>query len=129
MSENIQKNKIDITPGYPNACQGNKEDVFEGYCYKCEYYWRCFPELDPKNFENIETPPRSKRHKLRMNRLFRERIGGTFLPFPEVDNLFERIRSKLVIKFKINEFFDRRKKRRKAKQKLNLYHKKTLETS
>ena len=65
-----------------------------------------------EEFKDIEIPPPSKRHKIRMNRLFRERVGGTFLPFPEADNFYERVRSKLVIKFKINEFFDRRKKRR-----------------
>ena len=68
-----------------------------------------------EKIKNMEIPPPSKRHKIRMNCLFRERVGGTFLPFPEVDNLYARVRSKLVIKLKINEFFDRRKKRRRAK--------------
>ena len=73
---------------------------------------------DIKNVCDKETPPPSKRHKIRMNRLFRERVGGSFLPFPEVDNLYERLRSKLVIKLKINEFFDHQKKRRhRRKQK------------
>ena len=57
-------------------------------------------------------PPASKRHKIRMNRLFRERVGGSFLPFPEEDTPYERIRSKFIIKFKVNKFFDRRKKRK-----------------
>ena len=69
-------------------------------------------EIEEK-IKNIELPPPSKRHKIRMNRLFRERVGGTFLPFPEADNFYERVRSKLVIKLKINEFFDRREKRRR----------------
>ena len=67
-----------------------------------------------EEMKDMEIPPPSKRHKIRMNRLFRERVGGTFLPFPEVDNFYERVRSKLVIKFKINQFFDHRKKRRRA---------------
>ena len=54
----------------------------------------------------------SKRHRIQMNRLFRERVGSSFLPFPEVDNLYERIRSKIVIKLKINEFLDRFQKKR-----------------
>lgn len=62
--------------------------------------------------KNIEIPPPSKRYKIRMNRLFRERVGGSFLPFPEADNIYERARSRFVIKFKINEISDRRKKRR-----------------
>ena len=65
--------------------------------------------------ENMEITPSSKQHKRRMNRLFRERVGGVFLPFPEVDNLYERVRSKLVIKLKMNEFFDRRKKHKRAR--------------
>ena len=40
----------------------------------------------------------SHRHKIRMNRLFRERVGGKFLPYPEVDNIFEKVRSWVVIK-------------------------------
>ena len=69
-----------------------------------------------KEEEGIElTASTSRRHKVRMNRLFRERVGGSQLPFPEVDNFFERIRSKLIIKFKINELRDKRKERRRAK--------------
>ena len=49
------------------------------------------------------------------DRLFRERVGGSFLPFPEADNLYERLRSRLVINFKIDEFSDRRKERRRTK--------------
>ena len=37
---------------------------------------------------DMEIPPPSKRHKIRMNRLFRDRVGGSFLPFPEEDNLY-----------------------------------------
>ncbi|MBQ7376988.1 MAG: hypothetical protein IJW71_01530 [Clostridia bacterium] len=66
-----------------------------------------------EEIKDMEMPPPSKRHKIRMKRLFRERVGGSFLPFPEEDNLYERVRSKLVIKLKINQFFDRRKKRRR----------------
>ncbi len=62
--------------------------------------------------KNIKTPPPSKRHKIQMNRLFRERVGGSFLPFPEEDNLYERVRSKLVMKLKINNFLNGRKKTR-----------------
>ena len=57
---------------------------------------------------DIEIPPPSKRHKIRINRLFRERVGGDFLPFPEVDNFYERARSKLI-KLKINKFPNRPK--------------------
>lgn len=66
-----------------------------------------------EEIKDMEMPPISKRHKIRMNRIFRERAGGSFLPFPEADNLYERIRSKLVKKLKINEFRDRRESRGK----------------
>ena len=38
----------------------------------------------------------SRRHKIRMNRIFREHGGMRWIPYPEVDNLFEKIRSKIV---------------------------------
>ena len=117
MNNNIPKKVIDITgveltPGDPHCCLGNGEHGFEWWCDECDYYLLCFPEFDPINEEEIELPPLSKRHKIRMNRLFRERVGGTFLPFPEVDNFYERTRSKLVITLKINKISDRRKKSR-----------------
>ena len=64
---------------------------------------------------DIEIPPPSRRHKIRMNRLFRERVGGTFLPFPEEDSLYERLRSKVVVKLKLNKALDRRKQCRQRK--------------
>ena len=72
-------------------------------------------DFEDVNDEDIFPP--SKRHRIRMNRIFRERVGGVFLPFPEVDNIYERIRSWLVIKFNINEFLDRREERTRAKRK------------
>ena len=39
----------------------------------------------------------SNRHKIKMNRMFREKANCKELPFPEVDNIWERLRSKLVI--------------------------------
>ena len=62
-----------------------------------------------EEIKDVEIPPPSKRHKIRMNRLFRECVGGSFLPFPEADNLYERLRSRLVRKLKLNEIFYCRK--------------------
>ena len=42
-----------------------------------------------EEIKNVELPPLSKRHKIRMNRLFHECAGGAFIPFPEEDNLYE----------------------------------------
>ncbi|MBQ7363663.1 MAG: hypothetical protein IJW48_04330 [Clostridia bacterium] len=89
--------------------QGREEELFKRALSEAMDSKIC--ELEKKS-EDKELPPPSKSHKKRMNRLFRERVGGDFLPFPEADNLYERIRSKLVIKLKINELLDKRKKRR-----------------
>ena len=118
---------IELTPGEPTVCLGNGEQGFECCCDECDYYLLCFPEFDPKNneedkpdafdrllyeaFKNYDFQKEldefnslptedikvSHRHKIQMNRIFRERVGGSFLPYPEADNLFERIRSKIVI--------------------------------
>ncbi len=101
----------------------NGENSFRCMSNKTRELFRCAlsEALDLKihkieeEVKNIKTPPPSKRHKIQMNRLFRERVGGSFLPFPEEDNLYERVRSKVVIKLKINDFIDRRKKRKRAR--------------
>jgi hypothetical protein len=38
----------------------------------------------------------SKKHKIKMNRIFREEVRSENIPFPEVDSLFEKIRSRVV---------------------------------
>jgi hypothetical protein len=81
-----------------------------------------------EEINDIEIPPPSKRHKIQMNRIFRERIGGSFLPFPEEDNIYERMRSKLVIKLKGKEFQNRRGKD-KATDKNTLSHPKSRITA
>ena len=113
----IDINGVELTPGEPDVCLGNGEQGFACCCDECNYYLICFPEFDVKDEEigDMEVPPLSKRYKIRMNRLFRERVGGSFLPFPEEDTIYERVRSYFIIKFKINEFTDRRKKRRRTK--------------
>lgn len=57
-----------------------------------------FDELIKVASEDTEPIEVSHRHKIRMNRIFRERVGGSFLPYPEVDNIFEKTRSWLVVK-------------------------------
>lgn len=47
-----------------------------------------------------QSPEMNKRQKRRMNRIFRERAESTAIPYPEVDNLYERLHSKLVLKLK-----------------------------
>ena len=62
-----------------------------------------------EEINDVELPQPSKRHKIRMNRIFRERVGGDFLPYPEADNFYEKVRSKVIVKLKINEVPDKRK--------------------
>lgn len=38
-----------------------------------------------EEIKDIELPPISKQHKTNMNRLFRECVGGAFIPFPGVE--------------------------------------------
>lgn len=48
-----------------------------------------------------ETHEPSKRFKVKMNRLFREQVGGNYIPHPEVDNWFERARSSVIKRIEI----------------------------
>lgn len=51
----------------------------------------------------------SNRIKKKMNRLFREQAGIENIPHPEVDNPFERIRSKIIRKYLLAIYHIKRK--------------------
>lgn len=53
-----------------------------------------------KATEDMESPLFSRRYKIRMNRFFRERVRSSYLPYPEADNLFERMRSGIILKLR-----------------------------
>ena len=111
---------VELTPGKPNVCLGNGDQGFECCCDECDYYLLCFPELyliGEEKIKDIELSTTSKRHKIRMNRLFRECVGGSFIPFPEVDSFYERARSKIVVKLKINEIIDKCKEHIRTRKK------------
>lgn len=55
----------------------------------------------------------SKSHKRNMNAFFREDVGIWKAPHPEVDNCFEKLRSKLFLKSKKLFWVSRLYKRRK----------------
>ncbi len=101
------------------------DDFFEGMSNENrELFIRVLFEVEDEKirkfnekYKDFERPPPTKRHKIRMNRLFRERVGGSFLPFPEEDCFYERVRSKIIVKLKINEFLDRCKDRRRRRGK------------
>ena len=59
--------------------------------------------------DTTETHEPSKRFKVKMNRLFREQVGGNYIPHPEVDNWFERTRSRAVVRW--NALRDKKKTR------------------
>ncbi len=52
-----------------------------------------------------EASTASHRYKIRVNRIFREKAICTPLPFPEVDTLFERMRSCFIMKIRIYKKF------------------------
>ena len=70
-----------------------KDKILNDYLLTAAYDEAC----KVLNLKHIEL---SKRVKRKTNRIFREKLGNTQPKYPEVDNKFERIRSKLIIKFK-----------------------------
>lgn len=56
---------------------------------------------DYENFESLPPPALSVRARKRLNRLFREIVGSSKIPCPEVDNHYELTRSKIVRFFKV----------------------------
>jgi hypothetical protein len=86
---------------HPNIENKNDDDFFADDASRV-WFKRALEEaleVDVFDFEEKnEMMPFSRRHKIRMNRFFRERVGTSSLPYPEADNLFERIRSRIVIK-------------------------------
>lgn len=69
----------------------------------------CRREIEEIEAMDIDCTPTDKEKKC-MNRLFRERVGGDYLPHPEVDNAYERIRSRIVRAFLLlaNKCFHKR---------------------
>ncbi len=51
-----------------------------------------------ENYDSLPEPKFSKKYKRRMNRIFREIANSSKIPYPEVDNSFERERSNLAMK-------------------------------
>lgn len=47
----------------------------------------------------IEETTFSNNFKKKMNRLFREQVGIKEIPHPEVDTLFEKIRSSIIVTY------------------------------
>lgn len=52
-------------------------------------------------YQSLPKPELSVRARKRLNRLFRETVGSSKIPHPEVDNIYERIRSFFVRKNKV----------------------------
>ncbi len=56
-------------------------------------------DKDFEYYESLPEPDYSVKHRRKMNRFFREKIGSANIPYSEVDNCYERTRSKLMVKF------------------------------
>ena len=119
MGDNYKKTDQDVeNTGYKKFSEVTEEekwDRFDEILYEITRKGLLKTAQEIEELGEVEILPPSKRHKKRMNRLFRERVGGDFLPFPEVDSIYERVRSKIVVKLKINEFCDNRKRRKREK--------------
>ncbi len=58
-------------------------------------------DKDFEYYESLPPPKLSVKARKRLNRMFREIIGSSNIPHPEVDNCYERIRSYLVRKINV----------------------------
>lgn len=58
-------------------------------------------EKDIEYYESLPPPEISVRAKKRLNRMFREVVGSSNIPHPDVDNCYERIRSNIIFKIKL----------------------------
>lgn len=54
-----------------------------------------------KDYDSLPQPELSVRARKKLNRLFRETVGSSKIPHPDVDNYYERARSKVMRKFKL----------------------------
>ncbi len=82
-----------------NNCSNNSEiptDKFDKILTDALLSYDDFTEIDMPQ-EAIDF---SHRHKIQMNRIFRESGCHQYLPYPEVDNLFERTRSYFIFMLK-----------------------------
>jgi hypothetical protein len=61
-------------------------------------------EKEFEYYQSLPKPELSVRARKRLNRLFREIVGSSKIPHPEVDTIYERIRSFFVRKIKVLNF-------------------------
>ena len=60
-----------------------------------------FLEEDFEYYSSLPKPEYSEKNRKKINRLFREVVGSSNIPNSEVDNFYERARSKVVRKINI----------------------------
>lgn len=60
-----------------------------------------FLEKDFEYYSSLPKPEYSVKNRKKINRLFREVVGSSNIPNTEVDNFYERTRSKIVKKINI----------------------------
>ena len=61
-------------------------------------------DKDFEYYESLPKPELSIRARKRLNRLFREMVGSSKIPHPEVDNLYERVRSYFLRRIRVLKF-------------------------
>lgn len=61
-------------------------------------------DKDMDCYESLPPPEISVRGRKRLNRLFRETVGSSNIPHPEVDNVYEKTRSYFVRKIKVLKY-------------------------
>ena len=58
-------------------------------------------DKDMEYYESLPQPEISTRGRKNLNRFFREIVGSSNIPHPEVDNSYERMRSFFARKIKV----------------------------
>lgn len=89
----------------------NDTNESEQYITVKESLEKIFMEESEKEWAEIENLPEaefSRRHKIWSNRLFREIVGSNKILYPEVDHFLERLRSRFVVKLRLEKFFWRK---------------------
>lgn len=61
-------------------------------------------EKDFEYYSSLPKPEYSVKNRRKINRLFREVVGSSNIPNPEVDNFYERVRSKVVRKINVLKY-------------------------
>ena len=68
---------------------------------------------DYEEYDKKEKIYLSVKYRRAINRIFREYSGINKIPHPEVDNLYQRIRSAIIVKFHLKPYDPKASKKRR----------------